>query len=69
MNTPLGDMDMLLVAKNKKSISDADLKLAHQKGLSRKMLTVFLTTGTLAKKAREHLEKHLKGYILLRELK
>ena len=62
----VGELNMLVVAKNKKKISDADLTLAHQKGQSKKMITIFMTNGELTKKANEHMEKNLKGYVILK---
>ncbi len=68
MPSNLGELELLVIAKNKKKISDADLTLAHQKGLNKKLLTVFLTNGELTKKATTHLEKNLKGLLMLRRL-
>jgi hypothetical protein len=64
----IGNLDMLLIAKNKKKINDSDLSLAHQKGQSAKLPVLFLTTGELTKKATQHREKNLKGYVMVRHL-
>jgi len=64
----LGPLDMLAIAKNKKRISDSDLSLAHQKGQTKKLPVLFLTTGELTKKALAHIEKNLKGYITVKKL-
>lgn len=47
-------------AKNKKRISDSDLSSAYVQGQLRKMPVIFLTTGELAKKAQELLNKEFK---------
>ncbi len=64
----LGALEMLLVAKNKKKITNNDLSLAHQKGQVKKLTTIFLTTGEIGKKSEQHIEKNLKGLLLFRKL-
>ena len=67
IDSQLGRMDMFVCAKNKKKINDQDLMVAHQKGQGRKMPTLFLSTGEQTKKAKEYLEKNLKGYMIYRK--
>ena len=64
----IGQLDMLVVAKNKKKIGDNDLSLAHQKGQHHKMPVIFLSAGELTKKAQQHIEKNLKGYLIFKRL-
>lgn len=64
----IGAIDYLLVAKNKKTINEADLSLAYQKGQSRKLPVILITNGELTKKAREYREKNLKGYVLVQKV-
>ncbi|MEM4153124.1 MAG: hypothetical protein QXK80_03365 [Candidatus Pacearchaeota archaeon] len=62
-----GIIKFLVVANDKKRINEADLSIAYQQGLSRKMPVLFLTGGELTKKAKEHL-KMLGNYIFVKEL-
>lgn len=64
----LGDIEFMLIAKNKKSISETDLALAHNKSQMKKLPAIFLSTGELTKKAKSYLEKNLKGYITFRKI-
>jgi len=64
----VGDLDMLVIAKNKKKITANDLALANQKGQARRMPIIFLTTGEVGKKVEQHMEKNLKGYLILRKI-
>ena len=60
--SPLGDLVFLVVAKKKKKISDADLKLAQHRGRGKPVLLV--STGELSKKAAKILSQELKGSVL-----
>lgn len=60
----IGALDVFLVVKSKKKISDTDLAMAQQKGAAKGCMTIFLTNGELTKKAKDHLDKHLKGHVL-----
>jgi len=62
-----GKAKMLVVAHNKKKINEADLSLAYQQGLSRKMPVLFLINGELTKKAQSYLEM-LGNYIFIKKL-
>lgn len=64
----IGPLDFFISAKNKKSISEADLSLAHQKGVAKKLPVLFLTTGNLTKKASVYMEKNLKGYLIYKQI-
>jgi len=68
VNTQLGPLEFFICAKNKKKITETDLTMAHQKAQSKKMPSLFLTQGELTKKAREHLQKILKGCLIFRKI-
>lgn len=70
VNVPssIGLLPMLVIGKNKKKIGDSDIVLAHQQGQARKLPTIFLTTGELTKKAKTHIEKNLKGYMVFKRV-
>ncbi len=64
----VGSMQMYLLAKNKKTITDNDMILAYNRGNEKKLPTLFLTAGTVTKKAEMYKEKNLKGYVIIRSL-
>ncbi|MCL6500451.1 MAG: hypothetical protein K6T16_00235 [Candidatus Pacearchaeota archaeon] len=64
---PFGKAKMLVVASQKKRINEADLSLAYQQGLSKKMPVLFLTTGELTKKASEHLNS-IGNYLFVKRI-
>ncbi len=68
VSSQIGPIEMFVCAKNKKSISDQDIMLAHQKGQNKRMPTLFMTSGAQSKKAKEYIEKNLKGYLMFRKL-
>lgn len=65
----LGGLEFLVVGKDKKTVSKADLSLAYQEGQFVKLPVLFLTTGKTSKKTQEHIKKDLKGFLVLRHLK
>ena len=67
IDSQLGPMEVFVCAKNKKKINDQDLMIAHQKGQGKRMSTLFLSKGEQTKKAKEYLEKNLKGYMIYRK--
>lgn len=67
IDTPIGQVEALIVAKNKKTISQQDLLLAQQKNHG-KGLVIFLTTGNIGKQALQYMEKHLKGSMIVKKL-
>jgi len=69
VNSQIGRIDFLCVAKDKKRISDSDLGTAHSKGQKSKLPVLFITPGELTKKAQEYLEKDLKGYLVFKRLR
>ena len=64
----VGSMQMYLIAKNKKTITDNDMILAYNRGNEKKLPTLFLTAGMVTKKAEMYKEKNLKGYVIIRSL-
>ncbi|MBI5148498.1 hypothetical protein HZA33_02355 [Candidatus Pacearchaeota archaeon] len=52
----IGKIEMLLIAKDKKTINEADLSLAASQGQSSKLPVLFLTTGKLTKPAEATIE-------------
>ncbi len=55
IDMPLGKQEMLLVAKDKKIITNNDLSLVLQKSQDQKMPAILMTCGELNKKAEEYL--------------
>ena len=64
VKTEIGDIDFLLVLKNKKSISEPDLAWAYQEGLNVKMPVIFLSPGKASKQVLAYLEGLGKGIVL-----
>jgi len=58
INSDLGKLKFLCIAKDKKSITENDLRLALQKSQTEKMPCLFLAPGELNKKASSYLEEH-----------
>lgn len=52
--TKIGNIKMLAVIRNKKSISEADLSMAYTEGVNRKMFVVFITDGKMTKTAHNY---------------
>ena len=67
INSDIGDLKFLLVARNKKKINDADLSLAYSKGHKLKLPVIFLSSGSLTKKAEKYLEEN-KGYVIFKSM-
>ncbi len=57
----VGSLTYFCKAKNKKKINDGDLSSTFIQSQSKKLPTLFLTTGELTKKAKEMIEKEFKG--------
>ena len=67
LGSDIGRLQYLIVAKDKKSVSDADLSLAYSKGQSLRLPVLFLSTGKLSKKGSKYKES-LKGQLIFKEL-
>jgi len=58
INSDLGKIELLIIGKDRKKITEDDLIIAIQKGsLARKMI-LFITTGTIDKKAEDFFNYH-----------
>jgi hypothetical protein len=66
--TQLGRLRFLVIAKNKKRISDSDITLALHSGQKTKMPVLFLTPGKLSKKAEKYAEEN-RGLVILKNVK
>ncbi len=64
----IGSLTFFLKAKDKKIINDSDVILAYNEAQQKKLPVLFLSTGSLTKKAREYMDKNLKGQLLFRSL-
>lgn len=58
MNTSFGDMEILIIAKDKKKITKNDIELALQKNSVYKRIVLFVSTGEINEKTREFLEEY-----------
>lgn len=54
--TPIGNVRFLVLARDKKTISEADLSLAFTEGQSEKLPVLFVTNGKLTKTAQNYLQ-------------
>ena len=57
LDSQLGKISMLCIAKNKKSVSESDLSIAFQKSTEYKMPVILLAPGELSKKAVDKLQE------------
>jgi len=64
VKSEIGELDFLLVLKNKKSISESDLAMAYQDGLNLKLPVIFLSSGKLNKQSQQYFENMGKNLIL-----
>lgn len=64
MQTPMGTAEYYCKAKSKKKSTDGDLSQAYLQGQTRRLPTVYLTTGVVAKKSMEKLKTDYKGMLL-----
>jgi len=67
LDSQLGKMNMLCIAKNKKSITESDLSMAFQKSTEYKMPVLLIAPGELSKKAVEKLQE-LKNLVFFKRL-
>ena len=68
IKSEIGNLQFLVVARDKKSINDADISLAYNLGQDAKMPVLFLTNGKLNAKGKVYAES-LKGQIIFKQLK
>ncbi len=64
----IGSLKFFIKVKNKKTISEADLSLAYNEAQSINLPILFLSNGELSKKAKEYLEKNLRGQLTFNNL-
>ncbi|MCF7866490.1 hypothetical protein K9L67_05120 [Candidatus Woesearchaeota archaeon] len=64
MSTPMGKAEYFCKAKSKKKSNDGDLSSAYIQGQTRRIPTVYLTTGEVTKKAKEKINKEYKGMLI-----
>lgn len=58
INTDLGKLNLLCIAKEKKKITENDLKLALQNAQAQKMPALIISSAELNKKAQDYLKEH-----------
>ncbi|MBU1136718.1 MAG: hypothetical protein ABIG37_03750 [Nanoarchaeota archaeon] len=58
INSGIGDLKFLLLAKDKKRVSENDLTIAMQKSQSNKMPVFFVSPGELDKKSKEYIKDY-----------
>ncbi|HUS50332.1 MAG TPA: hypothetical protein VMZ91_09210, partial [Candidatus Paceibacterota bacterium] len=58
IKTNLGGMEILIIGKDKKKITENDLQIAVQKSQSNKKMGLFISSGELDKKALKFLEEY-----------
>lgn len=63
----IGKIEMFLIGKDKKSISDADLSIAASQSNSLKLPILFLSTGKLTKNA-ENILENFKNHVFFRQV-
>lgn len=67
INSSIGRIEMLLIARDKKIITEDDLNLALSKGGSMKLPVLFLSTGKMNKKALGEIE-NFKSYLIFKQI-
>ncbi len=67
INSSIGEMIMLLVAKDKKTVTENDLNLALSRGQSMRLPVLFLSSGKLNKRASSEIET-FKSYLIFRQI-
>jgi len=70
VNVPssVGPLRFFVVAKNKKTINDADLSVAYSQSQLKKLPVLFLSNGEISKKASSYLDANLKGYLSFKKI-
>lgn len=58
INTSLGDIKVLIIAKDKKKITKSDIELALQKNNTYKKIVLLVSTGEINKNVKEFLDKY-----------
>ncbi|MFH1332346.1 MAG: hypothetical protein ABIH63_03625 [archaeon] len=70
VNVPssVGPLRFFVVAKNKKTINDADLSVAYSQSQLKKLPVLFLSSGEISKRASSYLDANLKGYLSFKKI-
>jgi outer membrane biosynthesis protein TonB len=63
----LGELNFIVIAKDKAKISESDLSLAYQQGLQHKVPVLLLVSGEITKKAKVYMEG-LGKYIVVHQI-
>ena len=64
----IGNLKYFVKAKNKKTINDAEITMAHSQGLEKRAPCIFITNGSLNKKAKELIEKKISGQLIFKQI-
>ena len=59
----IGSLNYLVIARDKKKVSDSDITMAFSEGLNIKLPVIYLSQGELSKKAGKFLESNMKGVV------
>ncbi|MBI2671409.1 hypothetical protein HYX16_00580 [Candidatus Woesearchaeota archaeon] len=68
IDSSFGELNYLIKAKNKKTISEKDVVYSHNDGNLRKMPVILLSNGKLSKKAEKYINEKLHSYLLFRKI-
>jgi hypothetical protein len=68
ISSDIGLLRYYAKAKNKKTISDADISLAYNEAQQKKLPALFLSNGKLTKKAEKYIKDNLKGNLVFKTL-
>lgn len=68
VSSSVGPLRFFVVAKNKKTINDADLSVAYSQSQLKKLPVLFLSNGEISKKASSYLDANLKGYLSFKKI-
>lgn len=67
LNSSIGEMEMIMIAKDKKTINETDLSLAYHKGQTARTPVLLLVNGEINKRILGQIET-FKSYVFLRQL-
>lgn len=67
--TKLGKLRYFVKAKTKKTINDKDIQMAWDEGIGKKLPVLFLSDGTLTKKAEKFLNDNVSGQFIFKSFK
>ncbi len=67
LNSSIGEMEMIMIAKDKKTVNETDLSLAYHKGQTARIPVLLLINGEISKRIVGKIET-FKSYVFLRQL-